>query len=344
MEIGRGTITSTKTRAIRTRTKTKTDSVQIDTKELINESDEIWQVLHGTAVPEGALKALLVSELSADLEWKSKYEAVQESERLAAKLLQEKEKEGDDKEDREDKDQDQGSNDKIPDGGWSKPSWLNLERAVPLTYDLVEMGKVMWEMVSEKCTDAKLHEHDVTVPMVQGKVPKGATDFLGWGGKPIDAILFFQKAKISCKFIEVAAPSPEDRTVRILAAQSSLGVFLMFVMVKGHWPSSRTIRLGADIPAFLANTMWMNYSPADLADRVASFSLAKLDPCFLKTLPFQNFGSAFVTRFFMGVDQDIDYQRHLRSIKPLLRMRCTTTHWIGYLTGLQKKCHGKCFL
>ena len=68
MEIGRGTITSTKTRAIRTRTKTKTDSVQIDTKELINESYEIWQVLHGTAVPEGALKALLVSELSADLE------------------------------------------------------------------------------------------------------------------------------------------------------------------------------------------------------------------------------------------------------------------------------------
>ena len=59
--------------------------------------------------------------------------------------------------------------------------------------------------------------------------------------------------------------------------------------------------MGADIPAFLANTMGMNYAPADLAIRVASFLLVKLDPTFIKSIPYERFATAFITRFFMGV-------------------------------------------
>ena len=95
-------------------------------------------------------------------------------------------------------------------------------------------------------------------------------------------------------------PATEEIKVRILAAQDALAVFLMFVLVKGHWPSSKGTKLGADIPAFLANTIGMDYAPFDLANRVASFPLVKLDPSFLKAIPYEKFGTAFVTRFFMG--------------------------------------------
>jgi len=77
-------------------------------------------------------------------------------------------------------------------------------------------------------------------------------------------------------------------------------VLLIFVLVKGHWTSSKTTRMGADIPAFLANTTGMDYTPADLVSRVTSFPLVKLDPTFIKSIPYERFGNAFIKRFFMG--------------------------------------------
>jgi len=64
---------------------------------------------------------------------------------------------------------------------WIKSGWLDLQKAVPLDYDAVEMAKIMWEMITDYCTDARLYEHDLKVPMIGKKVLSTTSHFLWWG-------------------------------------------------------------------------------------------------------------------------------------------------------------------
>lgn len=146
-----------------------------------------------------------------------------------------------------------------------------------------------------------LAKSDITVPTRGGQDPFNLEQHLQWGGKVLDGIIWFQNGRHSSasRSINTCDESEFQRTSDL--SKMALMQLVIFVLIKGHYPSSTGTTIGKDIPAFFHTVCSMNYSPAELASRVASFNLNKLPGDWVRGIPFANMGEEFLNRFSLGV-------------------------------------------
>ena len=86
---------------------------------------------------------------------------------------------------------------------------------------------------------------------------------------------------------------------RSLAAR---GTWLaLYVMIRGNYPESAGVVVGADIPRFLQVNCHMHVSPARLAHHLASFSLRKLPFGWIMRIPWNTMAQSMRNRLGQGI-------------------------------------------
>lgn len=82
---------------------------------------------------------------------------------------------------------------------------------------------------------------------------------------------------------------------------SALFVQYFFILTRGSPSESTSTNVGTDIPNFLRNILGLNEAPETYARRLASFHLNKIDPSWVKYVPFGDLGREAVNRLGLGV-------------------------------------------
>lgn len=144
-------------------------------------------------------------------------------------------------------------------------------------------------------------ESDISIPNRANRDPKNLEEHLQWVGKVLDGILWFQNGRHASATRYISASDESEFQRASDNSKMALMQLVIFVLIKGHYPSSHGTAVGKDIPAFLSTVCSMTYSPADLASKVASFNLNKLPGDWVRGIPFESMGEEFLNRFSLVV-------------------------------------------
>jgi len=179
--------------------------------------------------------------------------------------------------------------------------WAIVSAVKHVTLDHDVIARAIWGCIHGLVVKSVLAESDITVPTRNGQEPSTLEEHLQWGGKVLDGIIWFQDGKHSSATKTISASDETEFQRTSDLAKMALMQLVIFVLIKGHYPSSTGTTIGKDIPAFLHTVCSMNYSPAELASRVASFNLNKLPGDWVRGIPFAAMGEEFLNRFSLGV-------------------------------------------
>jgi hypothetical protein len=134
-----------------------------------------------------------------------------------------------------------------------------------------------------------------------GSVPTDVLSAMIAGSCFFDAVYYFgleDAARPAC-LPATGVARPKDAV--IATAKNRLLWTAIFLMLRGSYPESRGKTLGQDIPAFLVNICGMDESPADTAAGLASFSLQKINPGWIRWIEWSKMAPAIRQRLGLGL-------------------------------------------
>lgn len=116
----------------------------------------------------------------------------------------------------------------------------------------------------------------------------------------------------------------------VAAAKESVAYVALYVMLRGNYPTSSTANPGSDVPAFLINIMKFDKAPIHYAEKAASFVLKKIDPAWIKHIPWNEAGVEVKNRLALGLPGYRLFQpfQHFMPRKPISAEALCALNWV----------------
>jgi hypothetical protein len=169
-----------------------------------------------------------------------------------------------------------------------------------LKFTVTGFASAIWSLV-KGVGGTQVSVSDLTVYKGPKGLPMNLKDFIRFGGKPLDGILWFTNGcpegykAMTCTAIEVQMDAAYEK------AKKDLQKFVVYALLKGSYPSSSGTETSKDIPAFVVKQLGMTESPAALAAALASFPLAALPGAFLSQMRIEKMAGPIVNRCHKGI-------------------------------------------
>lgn len=170
-------------------------------------------------------------------------------------------------------------------------------------------AKAIWGAVRPALPGQDISQSQLSIHAKnQGTAPTTPAEAVRLGTKILDALLWFgagKPQKVNWVYIdngeEKTDPDTTERTMILVDQRKALLKLVIFCLLRGSYPSSTGVAVGADIPAFLSTTMGMKESPDELAKKVATFALADLSMDWIKLFPVHELPSTIRNRLALGM-------------------------------------------
>ncbi|TQS34143.1 hypothetical protein Golomagni_05487 [Golovinomyces magnicellulatus] len=123
-------------------------------------------------------------------------------------------------------------------------------------------------------------------------IPTNLTGLMNLGAKYLDAKLYIslpEDLRPPPKLLEMSTKDTEGIKITVYNDFSRLKmymyVFYFYMLIRAHPPSSTGIYAEQPMPKFIRSVLKVEESPGEIADYLAEFPLAKLDPSWIKKVP-----------------------------------------------------------
>jgi len=187
------------------------------------------------------------------------------------------------------------------DVGGVNDSYLVLQS---ITYSATDLAAKLERFVahgSHRHTLAPSDLHVVKDGTVRTPDPLTFEFLIKQGNRFFDALFYMgidPAHRIPIQSVPTASLMPE-----LTAQQISSALFFQYFMLltRGSTSESGSATVGADVPKFLHTVLALNEKPEVYARRLATFNLEKIDPGWVKAMPFANISREAISRFGLGV-------------------------------------------
>lgn len=179
---------------------------------------------------------------------------------------------------------------------------LNTFQIAVVNYDIGQLGRAIMSQIQDV---GRLHivaTGDLVVKSSAVDVPPADVKAaVRYGTKFFDALLYFSLDPDRRPPVTAGIDVGDQLPHVIMTTKTHLLWMAIFLMLRGSYPSEEGIDLGRNIPAFLRNICGMDISPSTLATSLASFSLQKLNPNWIKEIDWSTFAPEIRQRLGLGL-------------------------------------------
>jgi len=170
-----------------------------------------------------------------------------------------------------------------------------------ITIDPFDLASIIWRFLKDVTQLNTVLAADLHIYRnVKNEDPTTITGCLANGTKFFDAIYYIaleDKTKVTILNYDTGV-------TRIIPSMSEVQHYLLllylFIMFRGHYPTSTNNVVGTDVPAFLKNMVGFAGSPSDISRSLASFEIQKVPIKWVKYIDTTKFDPAIQQRMALG--------------------------------------------
>lgn len=173
-----------------------------------------------------------------------------------------------------------------------------------ISYSSSELASKLAPFINHGSKKSIVSPDDLTIVKKSSDAVPGTMNF-AWlfanGNKFFDC-LFFMSLNDGDRPPIVSVP--DGNILAPVSAQevaSALFYQYFFIITRGSTSSDTQATIGSSVPKFLNAVMGLTQAPDYYSDQLASFDLKKIDPSWVKSMPFTGLGKEAVMRFGLGV-------------------------------------------